>query len=224
MHQVNAVVDCTGPREEETLSDSLKSLLQHLRKLEKAYGQMLQNSRPRARNPEQNADAALNSVLALLEDPVLAALIASQISQVRDQVNTIQFDNDLKTRRDDVTHVEMRLSQPFGLKERDLELMYEQYSKAKDEKKEFVTDVSAIRDHLTKAHKAIKEQVASSKKLPRKKKKLRKQNIGQGVVSAVFGVAVIASNTQLPMVFHFSFGLGGAALHQSIRDIVGTAS
>jgi hypothetical protein len=203
------------------LNDKLNLLLRQLRNLDKAYSKMIR-AVPDPPTAERNADNALEAVLNLLEDPELGNLIEKHIPPARDQIATEAFDKELKSRHKEVTLVEIKLSQPFGLRRRDLQLMYEQYSKAKSEKARFVSSVDAIRQRLIKAHNAAKEEVAKSRELSRTGKKKRKRGVGQGIVSAVFGTVVIAANTQLPIVFAFSYGLGGGAIHQALRDIVGT--
>lgn len=200
----------------------IKKLLVELRKLKKAYNRLLR-SVPNPQEAEHAADIQFRIIQNLLEDPDVASLIEAHIAAVKEQVATPEFDIVLKKRQMDVTQIEMRLSQAFGLRRKDLGLMYEQFSKAKDSKDEFVIDMSQVRDRLIKAHILAKDEIKQLAETARKKKKKRKRNIGQGVTSAILGTVVIASNTKLPIVFAFSYGLGGGALHQAVRDIVGTS-
>lgn len=83
------------------------------------------------------------------------------------------------------------------------------------------SSITQIKERLIESHKNTLSRFRESREMTRLKKKKRKRNIGQGIASSVFGVGVIVANTQLPTLFAFSYGLGGAALHQAMRDIVG---
>jgi len=72
---------------------------------------------------------------------------------------------------------------------------------------------------------AIVEQYGASRSLPRKQKKRRKRNIATGITLTAVGIGLIASNTShdtIPAVY--SYLLGGNALIQAIRDLIGEAS
>jgi Fe2+ transport system protein B len=136
--------------------------------------------------------------------------------------NQDEFNSELYNRRDELIKQESRLAQAFGLKEKDVEWLFEEYQAVSEQTQDFVSTAEMLKDYHIILHKSIREMVASIRELPRKKKKKRKNSLSQGITSAVFGTVVIAANTQLPLVFAFSYGLGGGALHQAIRDIVGT--
>lgn len=125
-------------------------------------------------------------------------------------------------RHKELLRTEVRLARQAGLRIEDMKFVYLQYSRTKEDVARFVPSVSVLQDRLVKAHEIITQEVAKSRSLPRTHKKKRKRNLGQGVASAVFGTVAIAANTQLPIVFAFSYGLGGGAIHQALRDLVGT--
>jgi hypothetical protein len=69
---------------------------------------------------------------------------------------------------------------------------------------------------------AIVEHYAAARSLPRKQKKRRKRNIATGVMMTAVGIGLIASNTPydaVPAVY--SYMLGGNALLQAMRDLIG---
>jgi hypothetical protein len=105
----------------------------------------------------------------------------------------------------------------------DVRHLYLCYESAREYRAAFPLEIDALKRHLVEVHSAATRQIASSRSLNRRQKKKRKRKIGQGIASAVFGTAAIVADIQLPLVFAFSYGLGGAALHQALRDLVGEA-
>jgi hypothetical protein len=85
----------------------------------------------------------------------------------------------------------------------------------------FPQDVDALKVQLKDAHGSAKHRITASRAVGRKEKKRRKRRIAQGITSAIFGTGAIVADTKLPVLFAFSYGLGGSALHQALRDIVG---
>jgi len=77
---------------------------------------------------------------------------------------------------------------------------------------------------LDSLHNSYLAAILQTRALRRREKKRRKRNIAQGLVSGIFGVGVILANTRFPALAAISYGLGGAAIHQAIRDWVGELS
>lgn len=80
-----------------------------------------------------------------------------------------------------------------------------------------------LRQRLVVLYNASVQELRRSREESRKEKKRRKRKVGQGITSGVFGVGLIAADTQYPPLAPVSFGLGGAAIHQALRDLVGEA-
>ncbi len=156
---------------------------------------------------------------------LIKSLIDEHIGNVRGQLlnNFEVFDKELTNQAKTLRSIEIKLAQPAIIRKRDYDLVFNQYLRSKKNKSDFVSSVTDIRNRIVEAHEASKNSLSESRYLTRIKKKKRKRNISQGITSAVFGIAAIAANTQLAIVFAFSYGLGGGALHQAMRDIVGTA-
>ena len=206
------------------MDDNIASLLRRLRDLKKSYDK-LQRAIPSPWVSERNADSALEAVLASLNDPSVQSLMEKYIDQARQHIldDIDAFQKEMRDRQQGLIALETKMAQPGGIRRKDLELVFAQYSKTKGDMERFVTDVSGLCDRLAAAHRAAKDELAKARELPRKKKKKRKRHLGQGIASAVFGAMAIVANTQLPILFAFSYGLGGGALHQALRDIIGSA-
>jgi hypothetical protein len=198
-------------------------LLRQLRELEKSYDR-LSRAVPDPQAAERNADNALQAVLNSLSDPDVAAVIDELVPTARERIlaNPVSFRSELTVRHEELTRLEVRLAQHSGIRRQDIEVIRTTYDKVSLETGDFFASASALRESLVTLHTSTKSQVAASRELPRIEKKKRKRNLAQGIASAVFGTAVVAANTQLPIVFAFSYGLGGGAIHQAIRDIVGS--
>ncbi|MBN1142707.1 MAG: F0F1 ATP synthase subunit delta [Deltaproteobacteria bacterium] len=206
------------------MNGNIETLLRRLRDLNKAHDK-LQRAIPSPSVSKRQADSVLEDVLAALKDPNVQSLLEKFIDQARLRIldDVEAFDREMRNRRQELIALEAKMAQPGGLRRKDLELVFAQYSKTKGDMERFVTDVCGLCDRLEAAHRAAKDELAKSRELPRKKKKKRKRHLGQGIASAVFGAMAMVANTQLPIVFAFSYGLGGGALHQALRDIIGSA-
>lgn len=77
-------------------------------------------------------------------------------------------------------------------------------------------------ERLRSLHERAKERIDASRSLGRKAKKRRKRAIAQGVASLAVSVGAYITNVNHPGLAPWSYALGGSALHQALRDIVGT--
>jgi len=92
-------------------------------------------------------------------------------------------------------------------------------------KGEYPTTVEEIGELLGILHAEVVRQARESRpKEPRKVKKKRKRNLATAIASTCFGTAAIVGDSQFPPAFAFSYGVGGIALHQALRDIIGEPS
>ncbi len=203
------------------MNDATSTLLLRLRDLRKAHNK-LRRAVPDPRTAEVVADHALNQVIEALDDPELRAMIDEMIAAARKRVaDASDFDEELAARREELLKIEAELIRLAGATPGDIEALYEDFERNKHARANFVADVETIKQILTRVHEAAKERVAEARTSNRKRKKRRKRKVAQGIASAVFGTGAIAADTQLPVVFAFSYGLGGAALHQAMRDLIG---
>ena len=203
------------------MSRIVDPLLLRLRDLRKAHDK-LRRAVPDAKSAEAIADHALDQVIQALENPELASIIDELIAAARERVaDAPDFDDELKSRREELIKIEANLMSLAGAAPKDIESLNKDFERNRDAREDFVPNVAAVGRILVCVHQAAKGSVAESRSLGRKGKKRRKRKVAQGITSAVFGAGAIAADTQLPVLFAFSYGLGGAALHQAMRDLVG---
>ena len=197
-------------------------LLGALRELARAH-ERLSRGIPDPRRAEVAVDAALDRVMALLGDPAVAKVLDGLLPPAhhRAQAAPGRFAADLSARRVEMLPVEAAAAQRAGVKGEDIERFYRMCEPGRWQPADFPDGVQALGRQLAEAHVNAKRRVSSSRTLRRKPKKKTKRKVAQAITSAVFGTAAIVANTQLPALFAFSYGLGGAALHQALRDLVG---
>ncbi len=204
------------------MTNNIDLFLLRLRDLAKAHDR-LSRAVPDIKSAEEVADNALKEVLKLLEDPEINDLLNELIPGARSRLIEApsDFDHELETRRPELVRAEVPVMQRAGARKRDIEHLYVQYRDVQQYREKFPSDAAALRQSLIDLHKSTKVQLSKSRSLDRKEKKKRKRKLAQGIASAIFGTGVIAADTQLPLLFAFSYGLGGGALHQALRDIIG---
>jgi hypothetical protein len=163
--------------------------------------------------------------LAFLEDPEIARALTELIPPARDRLLNApgEFDIELHARRSELIEIETKVTRGLGATESDITRMYLSYQHTREGRETFPEEIDALKRRLVAVHTSTKLEITASRELSRKEKKARKRKIGQGIASAIFGTGVIVADTQMPLLFAFSYGLGGGALHQAIRDIVGEA-
>jgi hypothetical protein len=204
------------------MEDPVNRLLGALREAARAHAR-LSRGVPDPRRAEAAADAAFGRVMALFDDPAVGGALDGLLPPARDKARADpgQFAADLAARRAQMLPVEAAATRRAGVKGEDIERFYRMGERGRWQPADFPDGVQALRRQLTEAHVNAKRRVSSSRSMPRKPKKKTKRKVAQAIASAVFGAAAIVANTQLPAVFAFSYGLGGAALHQALRDLVG---
>ena len=203
----------------------LDILLNALRELGRAHDR-LSRAVPDSETAVAAADMALANVIALLDDPDVAGPLMELISGARERVvgPSEDFPLALRERRSELVPIEAKVTRRLGTTEDDIQRMYAEFERSLERRQVFSGGIDEIKQQLIKVHESTKAQVAVSRNMGRKEKKKRKRKLGQGIASAIFGTGVIAANSQLPPLFAFSYGLGGSALHQALRDIVGEES
>ena len=206
-------------------TNKIDLLLLRLRHLARAHVRLAKGA-PNVKSAEVGVDDAINEVLELLEDPEINDLLNELIPEARDRLIEApsDFDHELETRRPELVREETAVMQRAGARKRDIEYLYVRYRDVQQFREEFPLDAAALRKSIVDLHESTKAQITESRPLGRKEKKKRKRKLAQGIASGIFGAGVIAADTQLPLLFAFSYGLGGGALHQALRDIVGEPS
>ena len=202
--------------------NSISLLLFKLRDLSKAHDR-LSRGVPDIKSAEVAADNLLREVLDLLKMPEISSLLSELISEARIRLedNSTDFNGQLEDRKQEFIRKEASLMRQFGASKVDIEKLYDLYKDVQKQQAQFPLGNEALAQTIADIHHSLKTQLAESRTLGRKKKKKRKRKLGQGIASAIFGAGVIIADIQLPALFIFSYGLGGSALHQAFRDIVG---
>jgi len=204
------------------VSAALDTLLNSLRDLARAHDR-LSRAVPDPETAVAAVDAALANVVTLLDDPGVAGPLMELIAGARERAGGASGGSPLAfaERRPELVAIEAKLTRRLGTTEDDLHRMYAAFERSRERLEVFSGGIDDIKQQLIKVHESTKAQVADSRNMSRKEKKKRKRKLGQGIASAIFGTGVIAADSQLPLLFAFSYGLGGSALHQALRDIVG---
>ena len=198
------------------------ALMVRLRELARAH-ERLSRAVPNPAAAIATADAALERVMTLLDDPKVAGPLAELIPAARERAGGAagDFRAEFGQRQSELVKIEATVARRLGITEEDIRRLYRVYERAYERRHQFPDGIDAIKRRLREVHESTKRGMAASRSMSRKEKKKRKRKLGQGVASALFGTGVIVANTQLPVLFAFSYGLGGGALHQALRDIVG---
>lgn len=201
----------------------LETFLRLLRNLSKCY-KKLRRATPDPRTAARNADLALDEVLKALDDPEIANVIAELIPMARERIlsNPAVFQQKLNARHEELVKIEVKVCHHSGARRRDIETMYLQYRSVGRQVSHFVSNIDDLRQELLRLHEAVKKQIEASRQKPRVPKKKRKRNVAMAAASAVFGAAVIIADAPSPAVFSFSYGLGGSAVFQAMRDLIRT--
>ena len=204
------------------MAADLNVLMDRLRELARAHDR-LSRAVPDPPTAIAAADAALHRVMTLLDDPNIAGPLGELIPGAHDRVvgAADAFHAEFKERRSELIKIEATVTRRLGTTQEDIEHLYLAYERAYERRHEFPEGIDALKQRLVEVHESTKLEIATSRNMSRKDKKKRKRKLGQGIASAIFGTGVIAADTQMPLLFAFSYGLGGAALHQAFRDIVG---
>lgn len=204
------------------MSIKLALLVRNLQQLDNAYDK-LSRGIPNPKAAEANADRVLERVIGLLSDKELTKNLDSLIIEARSEfeANAEKFDNPSDKQKREMLSAEAKVLRGSGLDEDALLELYAKFQEVKQEKGRFVSDSKELLMHLEALHKRYKAEIEASREQPRKEKKRRKRKVLQGAASATFGTTVIIADAHFPPLFAFSYGIGGGALHQAVRDFVG---
>lgn len=200
----------------------LALFVRNLLQLEKAYDK-LSRGVPDPKSAEASADRALEAVTSLLSDKELASNLDALIAEARKEfeVNADKFDAPTDEQKQELFAAEARVLRSSGLRQDEIAELYAVFQGVKLEKGQFASNSEELRTSLEALHKKYKAEIEASRQQPRKEKKKRKRKVLQGAASATLGTTVIIADAHFPPLFAFSYGLGGGAIHQAIRDFIG---
>lgn len=197
----------------------LSLLVKNLRQLEKAYDK-LSRGIPDPITAAANADRVLTGVLTLLADRELTDSLNSLIAEARKTLRSPDAGSNNTEERSRLEQ-ESKVLRASGLSQAEIAELYFTFQDVKGEQDKFVGSSEELRTHLESLHQKYKSEIAASREQPRKEKKRRKRKVLQGVISATIGTTAIVVDIQFPPLFAFSYGFGGGALHQAVRDFIG---
>lgn len=201
------------------MSFKLKLLARDLKKLESAYNKLARGI-PNPRIAEGVADQALDRVLSRLLDDELASTLDRLILEARDSL-AAKTDKTNEKSRQTALELEAKILRDYGLRIEDVVEFYAVVEEVEHDHGKFVSNTKELCESLKSLHEHYKVEIRRSRENPRKEKKKRKRKVLQGAASATVGTIVIIADTHFPPLFAFSYGLGGGALFQAIRDLIG---
>ncbi len=162
---------------------------------------------------------------ALLQQEDVLGAIDELIARTQPQVvaNPEAVRQDLLANQEAIVAAERQAAKPLNLQREDIlrtiGLSLQHHAEAK-----YLVSSQELLTYFVQIQQAIVEQYATARTLPRKQKKWRKRNIAAGVSLTVIGIGLVASNTPYettPAIY--SYMLGGSALLQAMRDLIGEA-
>ena len=201
------------------MSFKLKLLARDLKKLENAYNKLARGV-PSPGAAESVADQALDRVLSRLLDDELVSTLDNLIREARESLAAKPDKADKKSTQT-ALELEAKILRDYGLRIEDVVEFYAVVEEVEHDHGKFVSDTEELRESLKSLHERYKAEIRRSREDPRKPKKKRKRKVLQGAASATVGTIVIVADTHFPPLFAFSYGLGGGALFQAIRDLIG---
>jgi hypothetical protein len=172
---------------------------------------------------------AFNEVLAQLHKKETRGLIEKELNINLAEINNIndfssfleEFFNKRNVSR------ELSLGNNFGMSRNESEKLVKRARVSNTPVIETPTlDVKfeAIVERFELIHSGIIVETEKTRTMGKKEKRRRKRDIRRAMASSVFGIGIIAVNTQMPATFVVSYGLAAAPLHQALRDIIGDQS
>jgi hypothetical protein len=201
------------------MSLKLRLLARDLKKLENAYNKLARGI-PSPGMAESVADQALDRVLTRLLDDELVSTLDNLIRETRESLDTKPDKVDKKSTQT-ALELEAKILREYGLRFEDVVEFFAIVQEIEHDHGKLVSDTKELRESLKSLHEHYKAEIRGSREDTRKLKKKRKRKVLQGAASATVGTIVIAVDISHPPLFPLSFSLGGGALLQAMRDLIG---
>lgn len=169
--------------------------------------------------------AAGKTVVTRLEDAQVAEAIASLMSSANANLPEIaqEVHQRLLRQPDRLVSREMESLGPLQLKRKELETLVFAYCHSL-QKNTNLPAADQLSAHFISLQSALMEEIEAARPLTRKQKKRRKRQIATGILFTVAGLGLLAGNTLMDSdLAGASYILGGNALMQAVRDLVGEA-
>jgi hypothetical protein len=206
------------------MSPDIKDLLAALEDWRRAY-EKLETAVPSPTEAEQAVAQAYERVLTTLQkEGVLQSVnqfLQTAAPKAQSVATNLDWQQELTQASESIIATELQSVRPLQLNRKDLTKLILAYLKTPEALLE-VTDGHELVTLFPKLHEEAVTQLAESRSLSRKEKKYRKRKIATGVTFTVAGFGLIASNLYVGApTATFSYILGGNALFQATRDLIG---
>src|SRR5437879_6055556 len=103
---------------------------------------------------EREADAALQRVLVLLDDPDITRALTELIPPARDRLlsDPEAFDTELKARRSELIDNETKVMRGIRATETDIARLYVSYEHTREQRERFPQEIDSLKRHLVDVH------------------------------------------------------------------------
>jgi hypothetical protein len=208
------------------MDTDIRSLLEALAQWRKAC-KKLEGAVPDRVSAEQEVSRAQAQVTTLLREDRIAEAFdqliqANSAPAEPSEMRQKAVRNYLTHKQEDLIAAEMRTVQPLQISRRELSQIIAAYLQAQPQ--ELPLSSHDIPDLFPQLTEAIVQQYAASRSLPRQQKKRRKRKVATGVTFTMIGLGLMAGNSQsAATIATYSYILGGNALLQAVRDLIGEA-
>lgn len=210
-----------GGDDNRNMGSDIRELLTALADWRKA-GDRLKRATPDRPTAEEAFNQAQNRVMEILQRKSVALDLDRLIQQAHitgTEPTTRQ--EELRQDRDTIATTEIETARPLNLSQKEVGQLIISYLKARFTEEMPSSSVDLLEAFLQLSD-AISRQYGEVRAIPRKEKKQRKRRIATGVTFTVVGLGLLAGNTRAdPANSVYSYVLGGNALLQAIRDLIG---
>ena len=208
----------------EPSPQAIHQFLESIDRWRKAISNLKQGGR-QLEAKANHVKAAGKTVVTLLEDSQVAEAIASLMASANANLPEVaqELHQRLLHQPDRLVSREMESLGPLQLKRKELETLVLAYCHSLQNNKTFPA-ADQLPAHFMSLQSALMEEIEATRPLNRKQKKRRKRQIATGILFTVSGLGLLAGNTLVDSnLAGASYILGGNALMQAVRDLVGEA-
>jgi len=210
------------------MDPKIKALLEAIAEWQIACDR-LSRAVPDPKTAERNAQIAQQNVLAKLQDESVQCILDHFLQQANpEKALTLSAQDTLRqtlvAERSTIVDVEAKSVHPLQLSDQTLEYLIAIYLRS-GTPGAVVTTTAELEALLKQLHAAIVAETTASRQLPKKSKRQRKRRLATGITFTAIGLGLLAGNTQSQQsTAPYSYILGGNALLQAIRDLIGESS
>lgn len=195
----------------------LKHWQQACKKLDRAI--------PSSTAAEAQLAAIAEQIKVLLQQEEVVSTIDELIARTQPHIIADQdaLRNKLIANQETIIAAEVRAAEPLQLSREDIlrSVLLYLHNQPNDK---YLMSSQELLTWFLKLHAEIIQQYVAARSLPRKQKKRRKRNIAAAVSLTAVGIGLILSNTPYDTIpAAYSYILGGNALIQALRDLIGEA-